>query len=431
MTQIIASPQKETMAIIGGGISGMACAYFLQRHYNVILLEKNDYVGGHTNTITVKEGHQSIPIDTGFMVFNHHTYPNLLRFFKTLHIQTQKTDMSFSVNHIQDDLQWNGAGLAKLFSQRKNLFRPRFYKLLGTMSRFAKEALEDVDNPEYESMTIQDYAQHKQYSKDFLHLFLIPMSGAIWSTNAQLMTDFPIQTLMRFFLNHGFLGLDTHFQWYTVSGGSQQYVRALQDNYPFDVRTQYPVESVEKGEHGVTIYSPKHPPLCVDRVVLAAHANESLHMLNQPNDLESNLLQHFKYEKNETHLHSDPSVMPSIKRTWAAWNYRIDQQGTTTHYWMNRLQNLPTQIPYFVSLNASHLIDPEKIHRTIQYTHPIFSLPAIQAQKDLPKLNRQSSNQHVFFCGSYFKYGFHEDAFTSAFNLCSELLQRDGDELWH
>jgi predicted NAD/FAD-binding protein len=416
---------QEKIAIIGSGIAGMGCAYFLYPHHQVVLLEKNDYIGGHTNTAILQEGVSAIPIDTGFMVFNHQTYPNLLRFFQNLDITTQATDMSFSVNHLSDDLQWNGAGLWKLFSQRKNLFRPRFYKLLSEMSRFAKEATTDAANAAYTSTTIEEYANHKNYSNDFLNLFLIPMSGAIWSTSSQLMAHFPIQTLIRFFLNHGFLGLDTHFQWYTIQGGSQQYVKKLQAHYPILSKTNQRVTGVEQNGHQAIIYLENDAPMAVDRVILACHADEALSLLKKPTQLETDLLQHFQYEHNETHLHTDSSVMPSIKRTWAAWNYRIDEDVTTTHYWMNRLQNLPTNTQYFVSLNAGHLIQPEKICKTLNYTHPIFSVPAIQAQNKLPMLNQQSDHQRIFFCGSYFKYGFHEDAFTSALNLCRELLGSD------
>lgn len=416
---------QEKIAIIGSGIAGLGCAYFLHPHQQVTLLEKNDYVGGHTNTVTVQEGEKTLPIDTGFMVFNHQTYPNLLRFFQKLDIKTQATDMSFSVNHLNDDLQWNGAGLLKLFSQRKNLLRPRFYKLLSQMSRFAKEAPTDLENPAYAAATIEDYARHKNYSKDFLNLFLIPMSGAIWSTSSQLMVHFPIQTLIRFFLNHGFLGLDTHFQWYTVQGGSQQYVKKLQAQVPIRTQTNQRVTGVEQNDHQAIVYLEGQEPVIVDRVILACHADEALSLLKNPTRLEADLLQHFQYERNETHLHTDSLVMPSIQRTWAAWNYRIDEHGTTTHYWMNRLQNLPTETQYFVSLNAGHLIQPQKICRTLNYTHPIFSIPAIQAQSKLPLLNRQTEYQRIFFCGSYFKYGFHEDAFTSALELCRELLGSD------
>lgn len=424
MSELSASHQK-TLAIVGGGIAGMACAYFLQRDYNVILLEKNNYLGGHTNTITLSPHGKNLPIDTGFMVFNHRTYPNLLQFFKRLGIATQPTDMSFSVNHCDDDLQWNGAGLAKLFSQRKNVFRPRFYKLLFEMNRFAKAAPLDVENPQYAQASIAQYVQRNHYSADFLNLFLIPMSGAIWSTGAHLMEQFPIHTLMRFFLNHGFLGLDTHFQWYTVSGGSQQYVQALQQQCPFQYKLNHSVTAITPQAHGVSLTIQDKAPINVDCVIVASHADEALAMLTEPTQLESELLSHFQYERNETHLHTDASVMPSIHRTWAAWNYRIDAQGTTTHYWMNRLQNLPTETHYFVSLNAAHLIHPDFICRTIQYTHPIFSVPAIQAQAKLPQLNQQSEHQQIFYCGSYFKYGFHEDAFTSALDLCTHILGRD------
>jgi uncharacterized protein len=431
----------KKLAIVGSGVAGLACAFFMHKYYHVTLFEKNPTLGGHTNTLTVNETGQSLAIDTGFMVFNKNTYPNLLRFFEILAIAYQPTDMSFSVNHLPENIQWNGAGLSKLFSQWQNLFRPRFYKLLLTMNRFCKEALEDVDNPRYATTTIANYALAKQYPPDFLTLFLIPISAAIWSTSTEGILGFPVQTLIRFFINHGFLGLDTHFQWYTVTGGSKTYIEALLKQISIEVRVNQGIQSVYDNANGATLkfLNSTYPDETFDKVILASHANQSLAMRQHPTALESDLLSAFEYEKNEAVLHTDRQVMPSILKTWAAWNYRIDTPNTapeisspeaisTTHYWMNRLQNLPSSTQYFVSLNASAQVDPYKVIKTIEYQHPTFSLGAIAAQKQLSQINQQHARQSIFFCGSYFKYGFHEDAFTAGLNVCQQLM---GDQdLW-
>ena len=428
----------KRLAIIGSGIAGLACVFFLHQKYDITVFEKNSYLGGHTNTVNVLEGNLSVPVDTGFMVFNKKNYPNLLRFFQELDIEYQPTDMSFSVNHIEEDVQWNGAGLMNLFSQRKNLLRPRFYRLLSNMSRFCKEAEKDVDNLAFSQVTIQEYSSIKNYHQDFLDLFLLPMSGAIWSTSSDNMLKFPIQTLLRFFINHGFLGLDTHYQWYTVKRGAKVYIDTLKKVAKFTHRVGTPVKSItsdfsDGSQPKVTLVLENGEEEFFDYAIVASHADETLAMLGNPTELEKRLLTPFNYERNETLLHTDENVMPSIKRTWAAWNYRVDKEPVSdalrhsTHYWMNRLQSLNVKKNYFVSLNASHCVDGEKVIKKIIYEHPTFSLQAIEAQKSLFKINEQKANQNIFFCGSYFKYGFHEDAFTSALNVCKELT---GEELW-
>lgn len=423
----------KKLAIVGSGISGLACLFFLHQHYDITLFEQNSTLGGHTNTIQIHEEGNFLSVDTGFMVFNKVTYPNLLRFFQALNIAYQATDMSFSVNHIPENIQWNGAGLRKLFSQRQNLFKPRFYRLLLAMQQFCKDAPRDMENPLYRSCTIQDYASLKGYPQDFLTLFLIPMSSAIWSTGLTNIMGFPVQTLIRFFLNHGFLGLDTHFQWYTVTGGSKTYIDALLKRVNVTIALEHQVKQVLQNDTGVTLTFENQPQQQFDTVILASHANQSLAMLDEPSELETRLLQPFQYERNLASIHTDTSVMPSIQRTWAAWNYRVNQTEeqqplhTSTHYWMNRLQNIPSRQNYFVSLNSEDIIHPDKLIRTIDYEHPVFSLDAIQAQQHLSTINQQHNSQRLFFCGSYFRYGFHEDAFTSALQLCRQLT---GEPIW-
>ncbi|MDX2086106.1 MAG: FAD-dependent oxidoreductase [Candidatus Melainabacteria bacterium] len=451
--------QRQTLAIVGGGIAGLACAYLLSARYDVWLFDKNDYLGGHTNTVTVTEANgNSVAIDTGFMVFNPVTYPQLIRLFERLHVPTQTTDMSFSVQQVALGLEWNGAGWDKLFAQRKNLLNVRFWRMLLQLDRFnrdakrlmqrleqghaatlpAEEALEAL-----ESLSIQDWVQRQGYGKDFLDWFLVPMSSAIWSSHPEQTLAFPARTLLRFFYNHGFLGLHGHHQWYTVTGGAQTYVKKLVASRPElrqRLRTQRPVVAVERltadGESErktggpVQLHWADGETQVFDRVILACHADEALQLLRQPTPLEQELLTPFTYEANTATLHSDVSVMPRCRRAWASWNYRlsppVSQQPpslgvqASTHYWMNHLQRLSSQTPYFVSINGDHLIRPETIHYQTRYTHPQFTVAAMQAQKRLEELNQP--NQSVYFCGSYFRYGFHEDAFASALALCKLLL---------
>jgi uncharacterized protein len=438
-------PSRERIAIIGTGIAGMGCAYFLSPTHDVWLFEKNSKPGGHTNTITVhNQAGNAVPIDTGFMVFNHATYPNLCKLFEQLAVPTVKTDMSFSVSRRDEKrlTEWNGAGLNKLLGQRRNLLRPDFLRFIVELNRFNKQATQGAQSAQYETLSVRDFLTKEHYSDEFNRLYLTPMSGAIWSTAPSRIQDFPIQTLMRFFYNHGFLGLDTHHQWYTVKQGSESYAKKLLA--PFQAANRvflnHKVVSITPRENCVELCfevtngeERQQHTQDFDRVICASHADETLAMLATPTPLEQKLLSTFEYQYNYTQLHTDTSVMPKTKRCWASWNYRLDDNAATpsdrqatTHYWMSNLQHLPGPEQYFVSLNAEHLVNPECVLETIHYHHPIFTLDSIQAQKRLPEINQQDSMdaQQLFFAGSYFKYGFHEDAFASAVTLCEQLLGR-------
>ncbi len=437
-----AGTPKTRLAIIGTGIAGLASGYFLKDTHEITFFDVNDYVGGHTNTVDVPCPGGSFPMDTGFMVFNLATYPNLIRFFKALDVPYYPTDMSFSVQHCPLNLEWNGAGLNRVFGQRKNLLNVRFWRMLQQLMRFNQESPQLLKDNAWDDgivleKSIQEYAQEKGYGEDFLTMFLLPMSAAIWSTDPDRMRAFPIQALLRFFDNHGFFGLDSHHQWYTVEGGSQTYVKKLKPLLNARFITEEPVVSVEETGDGVKLVSQNRQTQAFsdhvfDQVILATHADEALKMLTAPTALQQKLLSPFQYEQNLTTIHTDSNVMPKAPLCWASWNYRLapDSAGAlqaTTHYWMNNLQKLPTPVAHFVSLNADHLISPEKVIQRIQYTHPCFDVETLKAQHDLPSLNTVSADQKIFFCGSYFRYGFHEDAFTSALNLCRVIL---GDDLW-
>jgi predicted NAD/FAD-binding protein len=430
---------KKRLAIIGSGISGLGCLYFLHRDYQITLYEKNDYVGGHTNTVEVEEDGQQLPVDTGFMVFNKVTYPNLLKLFETLDIPIKPTDMSFSVRHDTYGLEWNGAGLNKLFGQRRNLFNPRFWRMLKQMDRFTKEALDNLDNPRYNTLTVAELIAERGYGQDFLELFMVPMSSAIWSTAPHKMLKFPARTLIRFFHNHGFLGLDTHFQWYTVDGGARTYVRKLLDLCQPEVLLNRTVQAVTANADNTVsvIAQPPHGQAesrDFDAVIMACHADQSLAALSQPTDLQQRLLAPFRYESNRATLHTDASLLPKARLCRASWNYQIksakpDPQNpeilydAATHYWMNSLQGISKKQDYIVSINGQSWMRPDSIRQTIAYEHPIFDEPAVAAQDQLSQLNEEGRRTHIYFCGSYFKYGFHEDAFTAALNLSGQLVE--------
>lgn len=418
------------IAIIGTGISGLGCAHFLHRRLDVTLFEAASYIGGHTNTVTVPEDGREVPIDTGFMVFNHHTYPLLCRLFDELGVETKKTDMSFSMSHRRSGYEWNGGGLAKVFGQRKNLLSPRFWRFILQINRFNSHCLEAMNDPRFENMTLGQFAQECGYGQDFLDLYILPMGSAVWSTPPERMLEFPARTLMHFWFNHGFLAMDTRRQWWTVCDGSRQYVRKLVPPFADRIRLNTPVAEVRR-EGGRVIVQPKNGPAeTFDHVILATHAPTSLRMLARPTDLEKEILSPFHYQPNKATLHTDEQFMPETRRCWASWNYRIehDAAGTivpSTHYWMNKLQGVSDKKNYFVSINAPDSLDESKVLQRIDYEHPLFDLAAIAAQKRLPELRQAASKTGTYFCGAWGRYGFHEDGFMSAVETCAHLLGGD------
>jgi predicted NAD/FAD-binding protein len=421
---------KEKLAIIGTGIAGMGAAHLLNDYFDLTLFEKNDYVGGHTNTVNVKEGEKDIPIDTGFMVFNKTTYPNLVKLFEELEVPIKKTEMSFSVQHKPTGLEYNGSGFTGLFAQKKNLFNPTFLKMLIDINHFNKNCIEDLESGIYDNYDLKDYILEKGYGESFTQKYIVPMSSAIWSTPSEITLQFPFTTIVRFMKNHGMLGMHTQHQWYTIENGSETYKKKIINPFKDKIHTDNGVKAVTQKGNKVEIVTSNDVTQEFDRVIIAAHGDEAYRILANPSIYQKRFLSKFQYQPNIATLHTDASIMPKNKKIWSAWNYSIIEQDgkvlPSTIYYMNRLQQVSENQDYFVSINQQGVVDPKKIIKEINYTHPIFTLEAIAAQDGLQGLNQ---NGPIYFCGSYFKYGFHEDAFTSALTLCNQIIEGLSKEL--
>lgn len=413
----------ESIAIIGTGIAGMGCAHFLHKQYNIDLYEQNNYVGGHTNTVYVQEGDHEVAIDTGFIVFNDHTYPNLIRLFKQLDVEVKPTNMSFSVQDVASGLEYSSL---HLFAQRKNIFNVKFVNLIFEINRFYKEAEQTLSDERYVHHSLRDYVKEKKYSDTFVYRYLVPMSSALWSTPIDTTLNYPVRVLVQFFRNHGLLGINTQFQWSTVTGGSWQYRNKLIAPFKNRIQLNAKIKLVARENGKVKIILVDGTEKVYDKVIIASHADQALRMLKNPTDMESKLLGLFEYQKNVATLHTDSSIMPKVTRAWSAWNYRVQhvdgELKATTVYDMNILQGISNKVNYFESINDHGLVDPAKVLRRIEYEHPIFTPKTAEAQKNLYHLNASGP---VYFCGSYFRFGFHEDALTSSVNLCKQFLKAD------
>jgi predicted NAD/FAD-binding protein len=421
---------RERIAIVGTGISGLASAWLLGREHDVTLFEKDPRVGGHSNTVMVDEQQAQIPIDTGFMVYNEVTYPLLTRLFRELDVRTKPTSMSFSVQHVGENLEFNGGSINLLFGQRKNLLNFRYWRMLTQIARFNRETVAELASPQYGEMSLREYVKARGYGDHFLQWYLSPMAAAVWSSPPERIEQFPAHTLMRFWHNHGFLGLDTQHPWRTVSGGSRCYVEKLIKSFEHQIHRGVGVKAVLGLSGGVRLILEDGSQHDFDRVVMAAHGDQSLRLLDAPTALESELLGKFHYQENEAILHTDPQFMPKTRRCWAAWNYRIDRgadggQRYSTHYWMNKLQGVSEQHQYFVSINPASSPAEGTVRKRLMYEHPLFDLEAVAAQDRLPELHLAGRESRRYYCGAWQRYGFHEDGLWSAVRVCTEILGRN------
>lgn len=412
---------RERIAIVGSGISGLACARFLHPHHDITVFEKDDRIGGHSHTVAVSEGGRDLPLDTGFMVYNEVTYPLLTRLFHELGVETKATSMSFSVRHAEERLEFNGGSLNLLFGQRRNLLRPRFWKMLARIDRFNRETVAELESPCHGDITLADYVALRGYGEDFLQWYLVPMAAAVWSSPPERIRSFPAHTLMRFWHNHGFLGLDTQHPWRTVEGGSRRYVEKLSALFANRILRGVAVRRITPDKQVVLQDGTGH---AFDRIVIAAHGDQALQMVDEPTARERELLGAFHYQENEAVVHTDASVMPRTKRCWASWNYSIDRGRHSTHYWMNNLQGVSKKQNYFVTINPSGL-DETKVIRRMTYEHPLFDLEAVAAQSRLHELHGEGDANGRYYCGAWQRFGFHEDGLWSAERLARHILGKD------
>lgn len=414
----------KRIALVGTGIAGMSCAYRLYPHADIQVFEREDRVGGHTHTVDVKEGERTVSMDTGFMVYNEVTYPLLVRLFDELGVETMETDMSFGVHHLPDQLYFKGSNLSSLFAQRRNLFRPAFWRMLKDILKFNRSAQGLLSQPRNLDLSLSDFVGQLGLGKAFLNYYLLPMTSAIWSTPPDEMLNFPAWTLMTFLRNHGLLGVNSHFQWRTVRGGSRAYRDRLIEPFLDRFHLSRPASSVRRTDSGVEVVDGDGRTETFDAVVLATHADEALALLETPDSDQQRLLSAFNYSDNGILVHTDTNVMPPSPKAWASWNYRLDRDGdgrieASTHYWMNSLQQVSDGVPYFVSVNGHDQVAPEKVLRRMQYSHPQFNRATTLAQTELHQLNQ---NGPIYFCGSYFRYGFHEDALMSGYAAAERIL---------
>lgn len=411
-----------SIAVIGSGISALSAAWHLSRHHRVTLFERDRRLGGHSNTVDVNTGDGSVRVDTGFIVFNPASYPNLVALFEHLGVDTPDTNMTFSASLDEGRYEYSGSGPSGLFGQISNLASPRHWRMIADISRFFRQAGADASKIDV-SLSLGDWLKQNRYSEAFVRNHLTPMAAAIWSTPSAQVLDFPAASFMRFFGNHGLLKVRNRPSWRTVAGGSRQYVQKLIAEGQFETRTDCGITGVSRQPDGVTLTDCHGRTHRFDHVVIGTHADEALGMLDDADAMESDLLGPFGYSENLAVLHTDPAHMPTRRRLWSSWNYieRADETGDrqlTVSYWMNSLQPLKTDTDLFVTLNPAGPVEPSKTLGQFNYTHPVFNSAAMTAQQDLWELQ---GRRRTWFCGSYFGYGFHEDGLQAGLAVAEDL----------
>lgn len=401
------------IAVVGTGIAGMVAAHRLHREHDITVFEADERIGGHTNTVDVDIDGVKTAVDTGFIVFNEKTYPNFCALLRGLGVPWQASDMSFSVRCDASGLEYNGTSLDGLLAQRLNALRPSFWRMVRDILRFYREA-PAVLAPGADDLTLGEFLDRGGYSRQFVEKHMLPMGAAIWSARLENMRRFPMRFLVQFFHNHGFMQVDGRPQWLTVRGGSREYAQKLVAGFRDRIRVRTPVTSVRRAAQGVVLRTGAGEEARFDRVVLAAHADQSLRMLVDATSKEREILGAFAFQKNDALLHTDTSIMPSKRRAWASWNYHVTQPATdlpTVTYWMNRLQALDSKRDYLVTLNRNDDVDPAHVLKRFVYHHPVYSTAAVAAQRRHAEIDGVAG---VHFCGAYWGFGFHEDGVKSA-----------------
>lgn len=420
---------RERVAIVGTGISGLVVAHRLADTHDLTVFEAGEHVGGHTHTHDFEVDGVTHAVDSGFIVFNERTYPNFLALLQELGVPWRASDMSFSVRDDRDGLEYNGTNPSGLFAQRRNLLRPRFWGMLRDTLRFYRGAHRYLE-PEFATVTLGEVLRQEGFGRSFVEQHILPMGAAVWSSTTEGMLDFPIQTFARFFHNHGFLQLRDRPQWLTVIGGSRAYIDPITAPFADRIRTRTPIRRVRRRpEGGVEVETHAGELSTFDRVVLACHSDQALALLESPTAEEREILGAIPYQPNDVTIHTDTSILPRARRAWSSWNVRIDpgdgpESRLRATYWMNRLQGLEAPVDFLVTLNDADGIDPSRVLRRLQYSHPLFTPEGIAAQGRHGEIDGVGG---VHFCGAYWGYGFHEDGVKSALAVLARIPGgRDG-----
>ena len=417
------------IAVVGGGISGMAAAHLLAERNTVVLYEAEPRLGGHARTVIAGK-RKDQPVDTGFIVFNHVNYPHLVRLFDKLGVPTAPSTMSFGASIRGGALEYGLASVDAIFAQRKNVFDPRFLRMLSDVMHFNRNAEAVANDP---AMTIAELLGRLRTGPWFRDHYITPFSGAIWSTPTAGILDFPAQALVRFFRNHALMDFEGQHQWHTVRGGSVEYVRRLQAAMTaegVDIRTATPVASVQREAGSVFVRAVGAEPELFDDVVFATHSDITLRLLADASPAETQALAAIRYQPNEAVLHADPSLMPKSRKVWSSWSYVEPKSGAGERidltYWMNSLQPIPQDDPLFVTLNTTRPIREDLIHDVTTFHHPVFDVAALAAQDRLRTMN---GSRNTWFCGAWMRNGFHEDGFASAVDVVQAMAERQAFRL--
>ena len=417
--------RPKRIAVVGGGISGLGAAYALSNTYKVTLFEAETRLGGHARTVfSGKSGQQ--PVDTGFIVFNYPNYPELSQLFSELNVPIAKSDMSFGASLKSGKIEYALRNFDAIFAQRKNLLNPQFVKMVWDINKFNTIGLTVADD---ESLTIGQFLKRLKTGDWFRDYYLLPLSGAIWSTPTEKILDFPAYAMLQFFKNHALLSRSGQHQWYTVKGGSREYVSRLENvlaQKQVEIRVNTPVASVTRHATGVVVKTYRSEPQTFDEVVFATHSDDTLALLSDPSKIEERNLASIKYQDNEVVLHSDVSVMPKLYKCWSSWVYTERKDKSTDKidltYWMNSLQPIPLDDPLFVTLNSTQNIDQNKIHDQVTMRHPVYDLGVLSVQKDISLNN---GDNRTWFSGAWMKNGFHEDGLSSGLDVARSILAKD------
>lgn len=417
------------IAVIGSGIAGNVAAYHLAKSHDIEVFEANNYIGGHTHTHDIEHAGTHYPVDSGFIVFNERTYPNFIQLLNELGVESRETEMSFSVKSERNGLEYNGNSLNTLFAQRRNLVSPSFYRMIRDILRFNRQAPLDLESGGAD-LPLGEYLLRGDYSKQFIDHYIIPMGAAIWSSSLNQIHEFPARFFIRFFINHGLLQVQNRPRWFVIKGGSHAYVKKITASFKDRIRLNTPIEQVRRRFNHVEVKAKGGDWKSFDAVFFTTHSDQALSLLSDPSDVEKEVLGAIRYQSNEAVLHTDSQLLPRNKLAWASWNYHLlkqdQQRPAAVTYYMNRLQHIKAPLDFCVTLNNSESINPARIIRRMTYDHPVFTAESVQAQQRQHEVNGVN---RTYFCGAYWRNGFHEDGVVSALNAIRHFEEAQHEQL--